>query len=309
MNFAPYRRAGWFFGNTLLACAAVSGAEVTENHRPIPAGEAVMPGVFNTELPKLVLPESLRITLRPHFGDFLNKDYFRVTVGARYGLTPQWELSGDADTYISHGLGDESAGKKIGVSSGTLGIKYQFEGFLAPYWETAAGLKYRFPVSDAPADLTDGIHHVTPYMTLAHDWASRPDMTTFISYGVDFVVESDLAGSVANGAIDANHWFITPGVLWHRGAFDYTIETAFSSTFGLDSRDEYRVTLRPGVKWTLPPHLKFYARSRWIVGVSVSGSYGTDGTDIGVSARLQTNFDFKRFFRGRPQLHEPEPAK
>ncbi|HSH95071.1 MAG TPA: hypothetical protein VK968_13050 [Roseimicrobium sp.] len=309
MNFAPYRRAAWLFGNTLLACAVVSGTEVTKNPEPIPDGEAVMPGVFNTELPKLVLPESLRITLRPHFGDFLNEDYFRVTVGARYGLTPQLELSGDADTYISHGFGDESVGKKIGVASVTLGMKYNFSDLLLPYWDTAVGLKYRFPVSGAPADLTDGLHHVTPYMTLAHDWASRPDMTTFISYGMDFVAKSDLAGSVSKGEFDANHWFITPGVLWHRGAFDYTLETDLKSTFGLSSRDEYRVTVRPGVKWTLPPPLRFYARSHWVVGVSVSGSYGTGGTDVGVSARLQTNFDFKRFFRGRPQLYEPEPAK
>jgi hypothetical protein len=306
MNFAPHHRAGWIFGNTLLACAAVSGAEVVENHRTTSESETVMPGVFNTELPKLVLPESLRITLRPHFGDFLKEDYFRVTVGMRYGVSPQLELSGAADTYISHGFGDVNVGDEVGVSSVTFGMKYHFFDVLAPYWETAVGFKYRFPVSGAPADLTDGLHHLTPYMTLSHDWASHPEMTTFISYGMDFVAKTDLARTVSKGVFDAHHWFVTPGVLWRRGAFEYTVETDFRSTFGLSSHDEYRVTLRPGVKWTLPPSLKFYARSRWTVGLSVSGSYGTEGTDLGVSARLQTNFDFRRFFSGRPQIYEPE---
>lgn len=308
MNFALQRWAGWLLGNTLLASAAVSGGEIGKKPEPSPESEAVLPGVFNTELPSLVRPEALRISLRPHFGDFLKEDYFRITVGARYGLTPQWELGADADTYISHGLDDVKAGEELGVSRIQLGVKYRFVDFLAPYWKAAAGLKYRFPVGNPPPDLTDGLYHITPYMTLSHDWESRPNFTTFVSYGVDFVSESDVAGNLEKGEINADNWFITPGVLWHRGAFDYSLEAELKTTWGLDSADEYRVTFRPGVKWTLPPEWKFHARSRWVVGLSVTAGYGTGGPDYGIGARVQTNFDFKRFFRGRPQT-APDAAK
>lgn len=301
--------AGWLLGSTLTVCAAFAGETVAEKQAPATPGEVTpIPGIFNTELPRLLRPESLRLSVRPHFGDFVNHDHLRFTLGLRYGLTSQWELSGDVDTYVSHGFGGVPVAKEAGFSKVRLGVKYKFSEFLLPYWETAAGLKYSFPVGNPPADFTDGSQHITPYMTLAHRWESRPEFTTFFSYGVDFVSSSSVSGTLDDGAIDTNNWFMTPGVVWHRGAFDYSLEATLASSLGLDSEETYRVTLRPGVKWTLPPRLTFHARSRWIVGVSVHGGYGTTGTSFGSSVRLQTNFDFKRLLKRRP-ASEVDAAK
>ena len=300
MNSTSSCLSGWLLGNALLLRATLAGEVTQESREPVPE-VAPIPGVFNTELPPLVLPESLRLTLRPHFGDFINHDYFRLTLGARYGLTPQWELSGDVDAYIAHGLGDVRVGEELGVSKIRLGVKYRFTDFLLPYWEAVAGLKYSFPVGNPPEELTNGLHHLTPYMTLAHKWESRPDFTSFVSYGVDIVTRTYAVDTIEDGQINASHWFITPGVVWQRGAFNYSLEAVLSSTVGLDSREEYRVTVRPGVKWTLPPRLTFHSRSRWIIGVSVHADYGSDGTNIGASLRLQTDFDFRRLFKGRPR--------
>jgi len=300
MKLTLFSLVGWLLGNALLlraafAAEAVAGpAESTSE----PEGAVVpLPAVFNTELPRLLLPESLRLTLRPHFGDLTHHDYMRLTFGARYGLTPQWELGADVDTYFAHGLGDVKLGSEAGVSTVELGVKYRFDDFLSPYWETAAGLKYSFPVGHPPADLTDGLHHLTPYMTLAHEWKSRPEVTTFVSYGVHFVTHTDVITSIDKGMLNANSWFITPGVVWRRGAFDYSVETVFSSTLGLSSSETYQVTVRPSVKWTLPPELTFHARSRWVVGVSVHGGYGSEGEDFGANLQLQTNFNFRRFLK------------
>lgn len=308
MNSASSCHFGWLLGNILLLPAIFAGDALAENSEPTP-DVAPVPGIFNTELPRLVLPESLRLTLRPHFGDFISHDYFRITLGARYGLTPQWELSSDIDTYIAHGFGGVPVGKEVGISRVRLGAKYRFSDFLLPYWDTVAGITYSFPLGDAPADLTDGVHHLTPYMTLAHRWESRPNVTTFVSYGIDFVTNTGVIDTINNdGRIDANTWFITPGVVWQRGAFDYSLESTLSSTLGLDSRSEYAVSVRPGVKWILPRRLTFNSHSRWIIGVSVHASYGTNGTDIGTSARLQTDFDFKRFLKQFPKSKPSAPA-
>ncbi len=286
---------GWLLGNVLLLHAS-SAEEVTAKSRASAAGDpSTFPGIFNTELPRLLLPESLRLTLRPHFGDLLHHDYFRLTLGARYGFSPQWEFTGDADAYVAHGLGDVKAGEKFGVSRVRLGVKYRFDDFLRPYWDTAVGLKYSFPTANPPEDLTDSLHHLTPYMTLAHTWASRPGFTSFISYGIDFVTQVD--APLKTGESDANSWFVTPGVLWSRGAFAYSLEATFASTAGLDSNATYQVTLRPGVKWTLPPRFTFNSTSRWVIGVSAHVDQGSNGMDFGTSVRLQTNFDFRRFLK------------
>lgn len=309
MKVTAFHLVGWLLGNVLLLRVAVAAEVVAENHEPAAEGEvAPMPGVFNTELPRLVRPESLHLTVRPHFGDLVHHDHMRFTLGFRYGLTPQWELSGDVDTYISHGLGDVPVAKEAGASKVRLGVKYNFSDFLQPYWTTAVGLRYSFPVGNPPPDLTDGLRHITPYMTLAHKWESRPAFTTFVSYGIDFVTNSDVRGTLENGAIDTNNWFITPGVVWHRGAFDYSLETVITSSVGLSSTETYRVTVRPGVKWTLPPRLTFHSRSRWVVGVSAYAGYGSSGESFGSSLRLQTDFDFKRIFKSRPQPN-PDAAK
>ena len=289
---------GWLGNALLLHVAVAAEIPLSDRETPAPVDEvAPLPGVFNTELPRTVWPEELRISLRPHFGDFLHHDYFRTTVGLRYGLTPQWELNSDVETYIAHGLGGAQLGEKLGVSTVRLGVKYKFSEFLLPYWETAAGINYSFPIGNPPEELADGLHHLTPYMTLEHKWEGRPGFSTFVSYGMDFITGGRVNDVVSHGDISPNTWFITPGVVWKKGAFRYTVETTFSSTLGLDSEATYRITLRPGVRWILPPALTFHSRSHWTVGVGFHADYGSNGTDFGTSLRLQTDFDFKRFFK------------
>lgn len=297
----PYPRVGWIVSYALLFYAAAKGETVAtrETVHPPERGGEVLPGVFNTELPRLLRPEALRLSLRPHFGDFINHDHFRLTMGVRYGLTKRWELSADLDAYVSHGLGDIEAGREVGLSRGRLGAKYKFATFLYPYWETVAGVGYRFPIGRPPSDFTDGLHHLTPYMTLSHDWESRPEFTTFISYGVDMITRTSIVGAVSGGDLDTHTWFITPGLVWRRGVVDYSMETTLASSLGLDSRSTYRVTVRPGMKWTLPPQLTMNSRSQWIIGMSVDASYGSNGSDFGASARLQTDFDFRRLFKSK----------
>ena len=298
MKITGFCRLVWLLVIIPLPRTVVAAEAVEEKSQPVQEGDAApMSGIFHTELPRLLNPDLLRLSLRPHFGDLVHHDHLRLTLGARYALTSQWELSADTDMYVAHGMGDVPLGKEMGFSKVRLGVKYNFSDFLAPYWRTAVGLKYTFPVGNPPPDLTDGLYHITPYMTLAHRWESRPAFSTFVSYGLDFVTNSDVQGTIEDGSLSANTWFITPGVVWHRGAFDYSVETVFTSTAGLDSTEEYRVTLRPGIKWTLPPALTFHSRSRWVVGASVHADYGSKGSDFGTSVRVETNFDFKRLFR------------
>jgi hypothetical protein len=261
---------------------------------------APLPGIFNTELPELLRSESLRLTLRPHFGDFISHDHLRITVAMRYGLTPNWELTNEVDTYVAHGFGDERILSGAGFSQIRLGAKYKFSNFLKPFWDTAAGVKYSFPVSRPPLDMTYGFRHISPYVTMAHKWARYPEVTGFVSYGVDFVGGRSIPGALDDDALGEDAWFFTPGVVWHRGDINYTLETSFRSTTGLASSGEYRVGVRPALEWTLPDRFTFSHRNRWVVGLGVNASYGNRGADFGVSTRIQTDFDFKRLFTGRP---------
>lgn len=254
-----------------------------------------LPGIFNIELPQTLRMNNLRFILRPHFGDLLKRDHLSFTSGFRYGVSHKWELNADMVDYFGHGLGDAKFFKKVGISKVTLGTKYRFETFFRPFWSTACGLNYSFPVGRPPDELTDGLTHCMPFMTMSHVFERRPDLTGILSYGFDLVSTTNVFDDLRDTRFgDDSSWFITPGLILHRGNFDYTVETTFSTTAGLGESSKYSVTVRPGIAWTLPPKLKLNARSRWVLGCSLEATHGSEDSDFGANVRLQTEFDFKR---------------
>jgi hypothetical protein len=256
---------------------------------------APLPGIFNSELPRMTLPSDLRVTLRPRFGDLQNRDHLRLVWGLRYGLTPQWELSSDIDSYLAHGLKDKSILSTNGISQLSVGAKYRFNDFLGPFWDTAAGIKCSVPVGKAPEELTDGLRHIAPFMTLEHVFKRHPSVTGFFSYGFDFTSRAE-ARTNPDENYGADTWFVTPGLTWRRGPVKYTLEVTYRSSALLDSGDTYNLSVRPGLAWTLPPNFTFHSRNRWVLGLGLSASLSDHGSSFGVNTRLQTDFDFRRIF-------------
>jgi hypothetical protein len=256
---------------------------------------APLPGIFNSELPRMTVPANLRVTLRPRFGDLQNRDHLRLVWGLRYGLTPQWELSSDIDSYLAHGLKDKSILSTNGISQLSVGAKYRFNDFLGPFWDTAAGIKCSVPVGKAPEELTDGLRHIAPFMTLEHVFKRHPSVTGFFSYGFDFTSRAE-ARTNSDENYGADTWFVTPGLTWRRGPVKYTLEVTYRSSALLDSGDTYNLSVRPGLAWTLPPNFTFHSRNRWVLGLGLSASLSDQGSSFGVNTRLQTDFDFRRIF-------------
>jgi hypothetical protein len=48
----------------------------------------------------------LKLIIHPHFGDLHRRDYLRMPLGLRYGLTQNWEITGEVEAFFAHGLGD-----------------------------------------------------------------------------------------------------------------------------------------------------------------------------------------------------------
>lgn len=309
---APHRLLCRWLGFALLSALAARADDPPA--RPAPDRPAAdrepasgIPGIFGTELPDLLNPENMRLSLRPHFGDFVNHDHFRLDVGLRYALSERLEFTAEAETYVAHGLGDAPFGDKLGLASVGTGVKYRFAEWLQPYWKTVAGLKYSTPVSRPPPEFTDEYRQLTPFITFAHDWNSRPDFTSFLGFGVNFVDRARADADRDEDNFDSHSWFIRPGLLWKRDTIHYTLETSLSSSAGFEDDAQWQVSVRPGIEWTLPPRLKFHAPNRWTVGLAVTLSTGDRGDDIGVRVRIQTDFDFRKFFQRLPaSLSSPD---
>jgi len=94
----------------LLALALTPGARAEATSAPVATGGHSSFDQFIDDLPFInyslptLGPEGLfRLYTHPHFGDFLHRDYLRVPVGVKAKIDPNLELSGELQSYFTHG--------------------------------------------------------------------------------------------------------------------------------------------------------------------------------------------------------------
>jgi hypothetical protein len=256
-------------------------------------------GVFNSSLPGTQRKNSLRLTFHPRVGDVLKRDHVRVPLGLRYGLTKDWEIAGALEGYFSHGLGDAAWFDRSGLSKAGLSTKYRLGQVGQTDWDSAVGLDFSTPIGDPPSEITDGLRHYSPYVTFSRRLESDPRWRIFWNVGTDLVSATDIPGQLDKNELGADSASLTAGTVFDRGPWHYTLEAELTSTrpFGGPTQDVF--ALRPGLLWEVPERFTGRVGGKWVVGVGLRASFGPDGTDVGGSAKVRVNFDFKRWWRGK----------
>jgi hypothetical protein len=285
----------------LMAVAARADESAPASTPPVTAkapatdNEIRIQGIFNSALPHTEKKNSLRLIVHPHLGDLWDKDYLRTDLGVRYGITSHWEATAEAETYFSHGLGSQNFFSESGFSGYHLGTKYALGHPFGLGWDTAIGVDWLQPVGTPPPEVTDGLRHIAPFITLSKQLEEHPAWRIFWGVGYDDVTETDVEGQLTKNELGSDSASLSAGFLYTRGSLTYTFETnyarAVSST--VDGRDNV-FTIRPGVNWVIPQKYTFGAKGRWVFGFGLRASHGPDGYDYGASAKLRLNFDFKR---------------
>jgi hypothetical protein len=281
---------------SLLAGSSLRAAE------PTPATAAAKPsdddlriqGVFNSVLPRTEKKNSLRLIVHPHLGDLTKRDHIRTALGFRYGLTTNWEVSSEADSYFTHGLKHGGFFEDSGFSTLHLGTKYRFGDPLKIGWDTSMGVEWSRPIGSPPLDVTDGMRHLAPFVTMSHQMETHPGWRVFGGFGWDDVTQTTTRGALDKNELGDDSINVSGGTLYERGVMTYAVELTYATTrFTSDvNRDVYAI--RPSVIWVLPKKYTFGARGKWLLGLGLRLSRGPDGNDIGVNAKLRVNFDFKR---------------
>lgn len=283
-----------------LLCApwagAVAAAPADEN---VSDSALQVRGIFDASLPGTERKHALRLLFRPHLGDLQRRDTLRVPLGIRYGLTPNWEATGEIEGYISHGLGDVAAFADKGLSQVHLGTKYRLPVQLRG-WDVAVGADYTHPLGSPPLEVTDGLEHTAPYISFARPLPSQPDMRVFLGLGADLINKTNITGRLEKNQLGDDTATLSAGWVWRRGPYHYTLEGAWTTTDGIGGPRQGNVlSLRPGLIWEVPPEFTFHSKGQWLAGVGLRITHGPDGTDIGASAKLRVNFDFKQLFGRR----------
>ena len=252
-------------------------------------------GIFGSDLPTTERKGSVRLIVHPHLGDLTNRDYLRLLTGVRWGVTDYSELTFGLEGYIDHGLKKTSEGS--GVGDLRLETKHSLGKDFIPGYESSIGLNTFFPVGHPPTGMTNGHNAYTPYFVAGQRVRSHPGLTVFCQTGVELLEKTSIAGSFERNDLHSNSVFITPGLVYTRYPYHYTLEFTYATTALIGHGNEQAFTVRPGFAWDLPPNLRFHAKGRVTVAVGAHVTFGPDGTSTGGGGKLRAEFGISRWFR------------
>ena len=267
---------------------------------PAPNGDqwtiSRIPGLFEIDLPKTERRGAIRFIFQPSFRDLISKPYLRIPLEFRWGVNDHFELNSDIDTYFDHGLRRGYSGD--GFSQLHFGAKYAWLEWLKPTWNTSVGFNSSIPVSRPPRELTDGHNHFTPYIVFGRklDWLQG--LSGFLHASVDLISKSSTPGNFGRNQPHSNSMTLTPGFLYDRKAWHYTLEVDGTTTWVVGKGDHDFLTIRPGVVWDVPKKLVFNSRGRWLAGFNVTAVFGPDGNTLSTGGRFRGEVNLRHPFGG-----------
>ncbi|MDB6095403.1 MAG: hypothetical protein JWM32_2965 [Verrucomicrobia bacterium] len=229
----------------------------------------------------------IRYYARPHFGDFLHRDYLRLPVGARAKVNEHFELNTEVEGYFTHGLKD-SAG--YGLSMVRFGGKY--EQVMAPLhplgWST--GVDLETPVSRPPLELTDGHRHVRPYFAVSEKLIPDCNLVGYASIGADFVSHTELPPNFGRNQLHANALTFSTGATRDWKRFRVALTGTWSTSMLLSDENHNVFALRPDILIPLTKKPGPGARTHLLLTLGGRFVNGPDGTETGLNGSLRIEF-------------------
>lgn len=263
-------------------------------------------GIFDSALPRTEQKHRLKIIVHPHLGDFDQREYIRMPIGLRYGLSSRLEVTGEVESYFSHGFGSRQWFETYGLSTIHVGTKYRIGTRLRPPWDTAVGIDYRTPTGTPPDDVSDGLTHISGFVTFSKDLERWSNWRVFWSVSGDEVATTGRPVTLQKNDLGDDSLAFTSGFVWQRKSLNYTLEATYATTRLTGGNQRDLVTVRPGFIWRLPKRLTFNSKGVWLFGLAARVGFGADGTDYGLGGKLRVSFDFKEWWRShRGQGKQP----
>jgi hypothetical protein len=247
------------------------------------------------DLPQLDIPGTFKILLRPHFGDLVRRDYMRTETGLRWALNQNFDISGEASVYFTHGFGDTGDG--YGIGKVRLGSRYLLEDWPKFGYDTSLTLTMDAPVGHPPVDMTDGHYHLTPSFLIQRQWRRNIRVTTFTGLGLDLIDGSDIPGRFGTNQPHEDSINGTVGGIYDAGQLKYTLTATYATTALFGDETDHFFYLTPGVQWYVPKRFTFNSKTQWIASFGIRTSWGPDGTDVSFRTRLRAEITFRQLMR------------
>ncbi len=247
-----------------------------------------LPDFLADRLPGFEPTGSLRVYVRPHFGDFVHRDYVRVPVGIRDKISENVEFNAELESYFTDGLHD-SAG--YGLSNFKFGVKR--ERVLPSFGDSgiSVGLNYQTPLSRPPVDLTDGFRHFQPYVALTHPLVPAWRVLGYAGFGADLIEHTALPANFGRNQLHSNSLTFGAGAAreWPRFHASLTATVTTSSLITDEHQQVY--ALRPEI--VVPWKSRTGSKTQVLFTLGGRAIHGPDGNEFGVSGSVRIEFQVK----------------
>lgn len=254
-----------------------------------------LPDLRRFDLPTL-LPDSspFRIYARPHFGDFIRRDYVRLPVGVKYRASEHLEFVTELEGYFTHGIGDAAG---YGLSRLRLGAKH--EQVLDPThllgW--SYGLDFYTPLSRPPQELTDGYRHTLPYVALTRTVVPAWKLVGYVAAGADLLDRTPMRSNFGRNQLHGNATTAAAGITRQWSRIRTALTTTYSTTALLTDEHHDVYAIRPDI--LIPLNTRPGLHTRLLFTVGTRAVWGPDGFETGISSSLRIEFSTRAGPSGR----------
>lgn len=296
-----YRRAARWAGCALALATASSGhgaagpasildsaVDVTNNTR-----EALstfidqLPDLLDIGLPSFAPPGTVRLYSHPKFGDLLHEDYFRLPVGAAVKVNQNLELNTELGSYFSHGLREDVGN---GLYQLRVGAKAEFA--LKPDSGWSTGIDYITPLSRPPYEITDGLRHTVPYVTLTRTVVPRWGLVGFSTLGFDFIDHTSLPVNFRKNELRDNSTIVTLGVAREWRRMHVILRIFDGNTAGLSELRQNVFGVRPSIG--IPLLRRHDGTPRATGTFEGRAIWGPDGFETGINTSIRVDLRYRR---------------
>ncbi len=249
-------------------------------------------GVFEAILPETQERRTFRLSVSPHFSDFLREDHVRLPFGVVYGFNRTTEGEVEIEPYFENPFKD---GETSGIANLRFAYKHRWTPPSDRMVEAATGFSIVRPVPGAPYDLTEGMNRYSVYATFARPSPTIENLEGFINISYDFLVPSSAEGEIRKDDPQDDFGQIVGGVLYRKKTVTYGLSLGWAHTF--DGEETNFVSVTPSIIYDLPRRYTLNMRGQWQVGAAVEAKRYGDKTDIDVRMRVRWQIDFRKVWR------------
>jgi hypothetical protein len=228
--------------------------------------------LFRTDV---VYPEEqgeFEIEIGGEYQNHSGGDALTLPLSLEYGLTDNWQLEAEWNSFIQHYVGGHAVGSGIGDLE--VGSQYSFMNIGGSLFHVAPRFSIDIPAGDVNKDFSEGFIEYEPAVVLARDFPELHKTQIFTEIGPGFVqrvhrpADADEAEPAAT-EVQFGAGFFT---LFQHGAA--TMEFNLNNNQWNHHGAENDLYVTPGCLWRFTPHIEVG------LGVSVGLNHTSDRFDV-----------------------------